>query len=33
MKLVTIDWVIIAAYFALSLAIGLYYAKPRGPIH
>jgi SSS family transporter len=30
MKLVTIDWVIIAAYFALSLAIGLYYARRAG---
>ena len=30
MKLVTIDWIIIAAYFVLSLAIGLYYAKRAG---
>ncbi len=30
MKLVTIDWVIIAAYFALSLVIGLYYARRAG---
>ena len=30
MKLVTIDWLIIAAYFALSLLIGLYYAKRAG---
>ena len=30
MKLVTIDWLIIAAYFALSLAIGLYYARRAG---
>jgi Na+/proline symporter len=29
-KLVTIDWVIIAAYFALSLVIGLYYARRAG---
>jgi solute:Na+ symporter, SSS family len=29
-KLVTIDWLIIAAYFALSLAIGLYYARRAG---
>jgi solute:Na+ symporter, SSS family len=29
-KLVTIDWVIIAAYFVLSLVIGLYYAKRAG---
>lgn len=30
MKLVTIDWVIIAAYFLLSLVIGLYYARRAG---
>lgn len=30
MRLVTIDWLIIAAYFALSLAIGLYYARRAG---
>lgn len=30
MKLVTIDWLIIGAYFALSLAIGLYYARRAG---
>jgi SSS family transporter len=30
MKLVTIDWLIIAAYFLLSLLIGLYYAKRAG---
>jgi SSS family transporter len=30
MKLAAIDWVIIAAYFALSLAIGLYYARRAG---
>ena len=30
MKLAAIDWTIIAAYFALSLAIGLYYAKRAG---
>ena len=30
MKLVTIDWLIIAAYFALSLVIGLYYARRAG---
>lgn len=30
MKLIAIDWIIIAAYFALSLAIGLYYAKRAG---
>jgi len=30
LKLVTIDWLIIAAYFALSLLIGLYYAKRAG---
>jgi solute:Na+ symporter, SSS family len=29
-KLVTIDWVIIAAYFVLSLVIGLYYARRAG---
>jgi Na+/proline symporter len=29
-KLVTIDWLIIAAYFVLSLAIGLYYARRAG---
>ena len=29
-KLVTIDWLIIAAYFALSLIIGLYYARRAG---
>ena len=30
MKLVTIDWVIIAAYFLLSLLVGLYYARRAG---
>src|SRR5688572_15726091 len=30
MKLVTIDWLIIAAYFVLSLMIGLYYARRAG---
>ena len=30
MKLVTIDWLIIAAYFILSLIIGLYYARRAG---
>src|ERR687893_552899 len=30
MKLTLLDWLIIAAYFALSLAIGLYYAKRAG---
>ncbi|HKY03801.1 MAG TPA: sodium:proline symporter, partial [Blastocatellia bacterium] len=30
MKLTVIDWAIIAAYFALSLAIGLYYARRAG---
>lgn len=30
MKLVTIDWVIIVAYFVLSLVIGLYYARRAG---
>ncbi|MFN2531022.1 MAG: sodium:solute symporter family protein [Pyrinomonadaceae bacterium] len=30
MKLVTIDWLIIAAYFVLSLLIGLYYARRAG---
>jgi len=30
MKLTFLDWLIIAAYFALSLAIGLYYAKRAG---
>jgi len=30
MKLTHLDWLIIAAYFALSLAIGLYYAKRAG---
>lgn len=30
MKLVTIDWLIIAAYFLLSLVVGLYYAKRAG---
>src|SRR5688500_11525715 len=30
MQLTTIDWVIIAAYFALSLAIGLYYYRRAG---
>jgi SSS family solute:Na+ symporter len=30
MKLNIIDWLIIAAYFALSLVIGLYYAKRAG---
>ena len=30
MKLVTIDWVIIAAYFLISLLIGLYYARRAG---
>lgn len=30
MKLVTIDWVIIGAYFVLSLVIGLYYARRAG---
>ncbi|HJU91480.1 MAG TPA: sodium:solute symporter family protein [Pyrinomonadaceae bacterium] len=30
MKLVTIDWVIIAAYFLFSLVIGLYYARRAG---
>jgi SSS family transporter len=29
-KLVTIDWLIIAAYFVLSLMIGLYYARRAG---
>jgi SSS family transporter len=29
-KLVTIDWLIIGAYFALSLVIGLYYARRAG---
>ena len=30
MQLTTLDWIIIAAYFALSLAIGLYYYKRAG---
>ena len=30
MKVAAIDWIIIAAYFALSLAIGLYYANRAG---
>src|SRR5918992_5865962 len=30
MKLSSLDWLIIAAYFALSLAVGLYYAKRAG---
>ncbi|HEU4796739.1 MAG TPA: sodium:solute symporter family protein [Pyrinomonadaceae bacterium] len=30
MKLVTIDWLIIAAYFVMSLLIGLYYARRAG---
>ncbi|HWP43753.1 MAG TPA: sodium:proline symporter, partial [Blastocatellia bacterium] len=30
MKLIAIDWAIIAAYFALSLVIGLYYARRAG---
>ena len=30
MQLTSIDWIIIAAYFALSLAIGLYYYKRAG---
>ena len=30
MTLTTIDWVIIAAYFILSLAIGLYYYRRAG---
>jgi hypothetical protein len=30
MKLNLIDWLIIAAYFALSLVMGLYYAKRAG---
>ena len=30
MKLVTIDWLIIAAYFVVSLLIGLYYARRAG---
>ena len=30
MTLTTVDWVIIAAYFALSLAIGLYYYRRAG---
>ena len=30
MRLALIDWTIIAAYFALSLAIGLYYARRAG---
>src|SRR5918994_2372604 len=30
MKLVTIDWIIIGAYFVLSLVIGLYYARRAG---
>ncbi len=30
MRLNYIDWLIIAAYFALSLAIGLYYARRAG---
>ncbi len=30
MQLTTIDWLIIAAYFALSLAIGLYYYRRAG---
>jgi SSS family solute:Na+ symporter len=30
MQLAPIDWIIIAAYFALSLAIGLYYARRAG---
>jgi SSS family solute:Na+ symporter len=29
-KLITIDWLIIASYFVLSLAIGLYYARRAG---
>lgn len=30
MKLVTIDWLIISAYFVMSLLIGLYYARRAG---
>ncbi|HYE14806.1 MAG TPA: sodium:solute symporter family protein [Pyrinomonadaceae bacterium] len=30
MKLTLLDWLIIAAYFALSLAVGLYYARRAG---
>src|SRR5919199_1433555 len=30
MKLIFIDWLIIAAYFVLSLVIGLYYARRAG---
>jgi len=30
LKLITIDWLIIGTYFALSLVIGLYYAKRAG---
>ena len=30
MKLITLDWLIIASYFALSLAVGLYYARRAG---
>jgi solute:Na+ symporter, SSS family len=30
MKLVTVDWLIIAAYFVMSLLIGLYYARRAG---
>ena len=30
MKLVTVDWAIIAAYFVMSLLIGLYYARRAG---
>ncbi len=30
MKLSSLDWLIIAAYFALSLAVGLFYARRAG---
>ena len=30
MTLTTVDWLIIAAYFALSLLIGLYYTRRAG---
>ena len=30
MQLTTLDWVIIGGYFALSLAIGLFYFKRAG---
>ena len=30
MKIVLVDWIIIAAYFVLSLAIGLYYSRRAG---